>query len=350
MFLVSVKTIERVVLVTVILVAAVMVGGCARPRGTLFPTIHPPRVWPPPPELPRIKLIGTLSDSDDLRAAASGMEVLTAALRGPRPPIRLLGPHSVSIRDSNLVAVADASAGAVHIIDLETRDHILVSGFGDQLFEVPIGVAWAGEQLFVTDAGRHEVIELNGQGLFQGRFGQDLLKRPVGIAYDPVQDALFVVDGDAHRLLVYRRSGELIRTIGRRGDAPGEFNYPSHVCLAGDRVLVVDSGNFRIQILSRQGAALRTIGQKGNGAGDFALPKGVAVDRAGHIYVVDAQFENVQVFDQAGQLLMAFGKEGTAGGEFWLPAGIAIDAQDRIWVADAGNHRLQVFSYLRPSP
>ena len=57
MFLVSVKIMERVALVTVILVAAVMVGGCARPRGTLFPPLPPPRVWPPPPELPRIKLI-----------------------------------------------------------------------------------------------------------------------------------------------------------------------------------------------------------------------------------------------------------------------------------------------------
>lgn len=339
----------KVAIVVVTLLGVITVGGCARPHGTLFSATRAPRVWPAPPAAARIKLTGTISDSRDLQAAVSGKEVFASAFRGKRPPIHLSGPHSVSIRNRNQVAVADPAARAVHLLNLESRDHIIVSGFGNELFKVPIGVAWAGDQLFVTDAERHEVIELNSRGAFRKRFGSDRLKRPVGIAYDSVSDALFVVDGGSHQLLVFDRSGKLMRTIGRRGDAPGEFNYPSHVCVAGDHIIVADSGNFRVQLLTRDGAAVRTIGQKGNGAGDFALPKGVAVDSVGNIYVVDAQFENIQVFDQTGQLLMAFGEEGTAGGEFWLPAGIAIDKQDRIWVADTGNRRLQLFSCIRPS-
>jgi DNA-binding beta-propeller fold protein YncE len=252
----------------------------------------------------------------------------------------------VSIGPADLIAVADGTGGGVHILDLDSREHCVVSGFGDQRFAIPLGVAWAGTRLFVTDAKRAEVVELDAQGGFRGRFGQDVLVRPVGIAHVAERNQLCVVDGGDHALKLFDLDGTFIGTIGHRGTGPGEFNFPTHVCCTGDRLLVSDTGNFRVQLLDLDGKCLRTIGRKGDGAGDFSLPKGVAVDSEGHIYVVDAQFENVQVFQEAGHLLMAFGEEGDAPGRFSLPAGLAIDNKDRIWVADSGNHRLQVFAYI----
>ena len=341
--------IVRGVLLGACVAAATVLVGCARPQGVLFPTIDPPRVWPAPPDTPRVKLIGTLSDSRDLKAAQSGTEILGAVLRGRRPPIRLSGPHAVAVGHGTQLAIADAAGGAVHLIDLTRRTHVMVTGFGNERFATPVAVAWVGDRLFVTDAQRHEVIELDADGRFRSRFGGDVLKRPVGVAYVEPRGQLYVVDGDAHNLAVFDLSGNLVRTIGSRGNGPGEFNFPTHLCHAGGRLLVADTGNFRVQLLDLDGDPLQSIGRKGDGAGDFALPKGVAFDSDGHIYVVDAQFENVQVFDGQGRLLMAFGEEGRGLGEFWLPAGLAIDEQDRIWVADAGNRRIQLFKYLRAS-
>ncbi len=334
---------------SVMLAVAAMSGGCGRPQGILFPAIAPARVWPSPPDMPRIKLLGYLSGSDDLKAARSGGDVLANVLRGPRPAIKFSGPHALAIREPGLLAVADGTGAAVHILDLENRTHLLVSGFGEEHFAVPVGVAWVGERLFVTDAGRREVIELGTDGHFVRSFGKETLRRPVGITYSSARQRLYVVDGDDHQLKVFDLTGTMVATLGRRGTQPGEFNFPSHVCAAGDRLLVADSGNFRVQLLDLDGVCLKTIGKKGDGAGDFALPKGVAFDSEGHIYVVDAQFENIQVFDSNGQLLMAFGEEGSGLGEFSLPAGLMIDGSDRIWVADAGNRRIQVFSYKRTS-
>ena len=342
---------------TILLAVVAVSGGCGRPQGVLFPATQPARVWPSPPDAPRIKWLGVLWGSNDLKAARSGGEVFANVLRGPRPAIKFSGPHALAVREPGLLAVADGTGAAVHILDLENRTHLLVSGFGEERFAVPVGVAWAGERLFVTDAGRREVIELDMDGHFVRSFGkaqrdQDgsgVLRRPVGITYSSARQRLYVVDGDDHRLKVFDLDGSVVTTIGRRGTLPGEFNFPSHVCAAGDRLLVADSGNFRVQLLDLDGVCLKTIGKKGDGAGDFALPKGVAFDRGGHIYVVDAQFENIQVFDPNGQLLMAFGEEGSGLGEFSLPAGLTIDGLDRIWVADAGNRRIQVFSYMRTS-
>jgi DNA-binding beta-propeller fold protein YncE len=339
---------SRVRLLAACMLLGCVVCGCATPQGELFEPINPPVVWPSPPEQARIRLVGSIGGSDDLSAGRSGGEAFRAALRGPRPPIRFSSPHSVAIERGRLLAVTDVGLGGVHIIDLEARTHTLVSGFEDQRFDTPIGVCWAGARLFVTDAARHEVVELDARGAFHGRFGSEKLKRPVGIAYVASRDRLYVVDGGAHCVVVFDLDGAEVARFGRHGAGEGELNYPSHICWdGGERLCVADSANFRIQLFDLDGAFVRVIGKKGDAAGDFALPKGVAFDSEDHIYVVDAQFENVQIFDVEGRLLLAFGMEGSGPGEFSLPAGLAIDHHDRIWIADSANHRIQVFDYLR---
>ena len=328
-------------------VLAAALSGCATGPGPLFGPTDSPMVWPPAPERARIQWVGELTGSDDLRAGRSGREAFLAALRGPRPPIKLSAPHSVARRGDNVLAVADTGLAAVSIMDLKARTHRVISGGSGIRFETPIGLAWAGSRLFVTDAARHEVFELGPDGTFRRRFGAEELVRPVGIAYVADRDRLYVVDGGAHCIVVFDLEGKVVTRLGQNGTKPGRFNYPSHICWdGGRRLLVADSANFRVQLLDLDGRCLRAFGQKGDGAGDFAMPKGVAFDSRGHLYVVDAQFENVQVFDDQGRLLLAFGQEGPAPGEFSLPAGLTIDSQDRIWVADAANHRVQVFDYL----
>ncbi len=332
-------------LATALCVAA---PGCARPEGQVFEPLAKPMVWPAPPEEPRIRLVGAISGSGDLKAAQSGMEVFKEMIRGRRGEIAMTSPHSIAVAPGPKLGVTDVGQAAVHIIDLERRTHVLVSGVEDELFETPIGVCWAGNRLFVTDAGRQEVFELDASGGFHNRFGATELKRPVGIAYVATRDQLYVVDGGAHDIAVFGLDGGLVRRMGGHGTEPGEFNYPSHICWdGGDRIAVADSANFRVQILDLDGQCITVFGTKGDAAGNFALPKGVAFDSDHHVYVVDSQFENVQIFTQEGQLLLAFGREGSGLGRFALPAGLAIDKQDEIWVADSANHRIQVFDYLR---
>ena len=91
---------------------------------------------------------------------------------------------------------------------------------------------------------------------------------------------------------------------------------------------------------------LATIGQPGYAAGSFARPKGLAVDRAGHVFVSDSAFDNIQVFDLAGNLLMFFGGTGGQPGRFNLISGLFVDQEDRLFVADTYNHRVQVFKLL----
>ena len=54
-----------------------------------------------------------------------------------------------------------------------------------------------------------------------------------------------------HRLVVYDgQTGEQLRTVGARGDAPGQFNRPNGVAVFGDRLFVVERDNHRVQVLA----------------------------------------------------------------------------------------------------
>ena len=340
--------------------AGCLLSGCARPTGSFFTRSEQRLVWPPPPEKPRVEYLGEFAGS----IRASGDRTLAKTwnefLYGPDKPPSLVTPHAVSMSDDGTrLAVADPNANCVHLLDLDRQRYRRIDGSptGDILLRCPVGVAWAGDDLFIVDSELHALLCVKRTGGSLNRndestgscrlIGQDLLKRPAGVTYNPVNDQLYVTDSGLHSVLVFDRSGSLIRSFGERGSGEGQFNFPSQIAVASDgSIVVADSMNFRVQRFSAVGAFLGVFGQKGDAAGHFALPKGVAVDAQGSIWVVDAQFENVQAFAPDGRLLMSLGQEGHRPGEFWLPAGVTIDSRQRMWVADSYNRRVQGFQLL----
>ena len=148
-----------------------------------------------------------------------------------------------------------------------------------------------------------------------------------------------------HQIVVFNDSGEKLFEFGTRGTAEGEFNFPSHIFLAGDRLLVNDKMNFRVQSFELNGRFESSFGTHGDGSGHLSQPKGIAVDSKNHVYVAGATIDRVQIFSSEGDFLLAFGSKGKGLGKFQMPAGIAIH-QDLIYVADSLNSRVQVFKYV----
>lgn len=173
------------------------------------------------------------------------------------------------------------------------------------------------------------------------------LKKPTGLAYSPTNNEIWVVESGEHRIAVLDEQGNLIKTIGKRGDDPGEFNFPTHIWIdKAGTVYVVDALNFRIQLFDKNGVFISHFGETGNATGYFARPKGIATDSFGNIYIVDNLFHTVQVFNNSGDLLYYFGGQGREKGHFWMPSGIYIDAKDYIYIADSYNSRIQVFQVI----
>jgi streptogramin lyase len=320
--------------------------GCATGGGAIFPPVEPARVWPLPPDPPRVRYIGQLTGEESLKAPVGGWDAFQAVLTGPPPKVAFSRPTAVAVR-GEVVFVADSGLGAVHRMDLENRTYVLMRGTEEDPFQVPIDVAVIDESVWVADRGRAVLERFTLAGEWQETLRVDALTAPVALAPADAPGEFWVADAAQHTCLRLNTTGEILATVGQRGGGPAGFNFPTGLSWDPAVGLVVaDAMNFRVQVLTPDGALRAAFGRKGDAAGDFARPRDVAVDSTGHIYVLDNQFENVQVFTRDGQLLMAWGREGEAPGEFALPSGITIDPQDRIWIADSYNRRVQVFQYL----
>lgn len=355
------RTADRARSCGVILALAWMAAGCVGPTRPVFDAPSATIAWPPPPHAARIRYVGQLRTVDDLKRPRSGWEALGDVFVGKKSPESLYGPRAVvCTRDGNRVWVADPGGRCLHLFDLEHRRYLKVQrirgearqasrGRLVQTLLAPVGVCLGPTgSIYVCDAEQaaiHRFSDQDGRWLETLRL-PDELQRPAALFYDEPTEELFVVDVTAHDVKVLDLKGCLRRIIGRRGEKPGELNFPSAIAADEHRLWIADSGNHRVQALTRSGDSVAVFGQAGDAPGDLALPKGVAVDADGHVYVVDGRFENVQVFDADGRLLLYFGEEGVGPGEFWLPGGIFIEPTGRIWVCDAYNRRVQVYQYI----
>lgn len=269
---------------------------------------------------------------------------------------RMVLPHGVAVDTRGRVLVADTKGQVVHVFDAAKRSYKQIHPPASNPFLSPIAIALdSQERIYVTDSGRSLIFVFRPDGKFLKTIGalgrmESIFKRCTGLAIDRHSDTLYVVDTVAMRVVVLNSEGQLLNRIGKPGDGPAEFNYPTHIAVAGDGTLwVVDSLNFRVQHLGPSGKFLLAFGGPGDRAGAFDKPKGIAVDSRGRILVVEGRNDRVQAYDSQGQLLFTFGNTGTAPGEFFLPTGIALDGEGKLYVSDGQNGRVEIFR-VKPEP
>ncbi|MEQ1907988.1 MAG: 6-bladed beta-propeller [Vicinamibacterales bacterium] len=303
-----------------------------------------PLVWPSLPERPRIRYLRTLTPQAIRRPPSAFSRFLRVVIGGSAEK-SMTQPYGIAVGPDRRVYVADSVGGVIHVYNAERSDYSTIKVDAASL----IGVAVVGTHIFVTDSVSGRVLCLDAKGRVEWSRGpRDGFVRPTGLAASA--DRLYVVDTAQSRVVVLGLNGAMFGTLGTRGSAPGQFNFPTNIVVAADgRLLVTDTLNFRVQVLSRDGKVVSTFGRLGDGPGDFDKPKGIAVDSGGHIYVVEGMNDVVQIFDPEGRLLLTFGGSGGGAGQLWLPSGIAI-VNDVVYVADSANRRVQVFEYMKGAP
>jgi DNA-binding beta-propeller fold protein YncE len=186
---------------------------------------------------------------------------------------------------------------------------------------------------------------------------------PNGIAVSN-DNKIYVADTDNHRIQVFNGKNlkhiETIGTTGESGSDNTKFNKPSGIAVSpvDNRIYVVDTNNHRIQVFNGNTNPiqyLETLGTTGiywgTGPNNFRDPLGVAVSSDNRIYVADTGNHRVQVFDASKypiKYITTIGKTsdfGVKDTQFKYPSGVAVSPFDnRIYVADKDNNRVQVFS------
>ena len=258
----------------------------------------------------------------------------------------------------------------------------LLKSFGVGLFAYPHGFTIAGDgNLWVTDVNDEETIlgmsAKNAAGVVMGQevlklspegkvlltlgkegvagTGPDAFDRPTGVAVAPNGD-IFVSDGhapnkyDTGRVVKFSKDGKFIKSWGRKGSAPGEFDEPHDIFVGGSRgwVYVADRRNNRIQVFDQDGKFIAAWKQ-------FGQPSSVFVGKDDAIYV-GASFPDPSA--KKGELRgIVIGNAIDGSLKAFIPdpadldkvirgtsaSGIAADSMGSVFAADVGAHNLRKY-------
>jgi len=81
----------------------------------------------------------------------------------------------------------------------------------------------------------------------------------IGDVWESPAGELYVVERSVPELRVYDAEGALVRTYGREGEGPGEFQMMSDFGVLGDTVWIADLRRRRLTMFAREGDVLATV-------------------------------------------------------------------------------------------
>ncbi|HYR92526.1 MAG TPA: peptidyl-alpha-hydroxyglycine alpha-amidating lyase family protein [Terriglobia bacterium] len=137
-----------------------------------------------------------------------------------------------------------------------------------------------------------------------------------------------------NQVFKFSPDGKLLMTLGKPGGAaePEFFYQPDDVLVAPNGDIFVSEGhgggNNRILKFSKDGKLIKTWGKLGTAPGEFDQPHALAMDSRGRLFVGDRNNNRIQIFDQDGKFIAEWK-------QFSRPSGVYIDKNDNIYVADS---------------
>jgi streptogramin lyase len=190
------------------------------------------------------------------------------------------------------------------------------------------------------------ILKFDASGRLVKSFGAGLTIFPHGIHLDREGNVWLTdgvgKDGKGHQVFKFSPDGKLLLTLGKAGVAGAgldAFNAPSAVYVAPNGDVFVADGhggntNARIVKFSRDGKFIKTWGKKGSGPGEFDTPHALAMDSQGRLFVGDRNNNRIQIFDQEGKFIAEWK-------QFSRPSGVFIDRNDTIYVADSESESVR---------
>jgi sugar lactone lactonase YvrE len=194
------------------------------------------------------------------------------------------------------------------------------------------------------------ILEFDSSGKLLKSFGAGMFLFPHGLTVDK-EGNIWVTDGHGaevkgQQVFKFSPDGKVLMTLGKAGiagDGPDTFNMPSAVAIAPNGDIFIADGhggnsNNRIVKFAKDGKFIKTWGKKGTRPGEFDIPHCLAFDSKGRLYVGDRNNNRIQIFDQDGNYIEEWK-------QFSRPSGIFIDKNEVIYVADSESESVSKNHY-----
>ena len=332
----------------------------------------------------------SIKANTNLKVHRNAIQLYELEIKEHQTPTKLPCPFfycpTLAQLETQIAEFGDLKEGVDYSLKKEPVIAVGKKGKADNELNGATGLALdeLNQLIYIADYDNCRVQVVSFDGNFLKRFGQRILKKPVGIAV--TEDNVFVTDCHLHALLQFsKKDYQLVRRTGTKGGREGELNFPRGLCVDSngdvfvadcynlrvsvfsrdlkflnclatqqlkyprdvkvtqDSVVVLDRSPICIHFFSRSGDLLRscvTLGEDGM----VNDPRFFCLDTAGNILITDYYRHSIKILSPSGQLMHTIGKEGHGRGELRRPWGICVTQSGTIFVVSENrNFCLQSF-------
>ena len=205
------------------------------------------------------------------------------------------------------------------------------------------GTVWVFERCGGTscaDSKLDPILAFDQSGKLIRSFGAGMFVFPHGLGLDR-DGNVYVTDADGkngkgHVMVKFSPEGKVLMTLGKpgvTGNGPDTFNRPCDVAVAANGDIYVADGhggdsNARVVKFNKDGKFIKTWGKKGTAPGDFDEPHSITIDTQGRVFVADrGENQRIEIFDADGNFIAEWKHLGR-------PSGVYVDAKDILYVGD----------------
>lgn len=277
----------------------------------------------------------------------------------------LLGPRGVAVGPDDLIYVADTDHNRIVVLDqngalVRTIGGATVDG-APAILKQPWGLDFGPDgNLYVADTWNNRVAVFTPDGEFLRAWGHegvpgsdpstDAMWGPRELAIGP-NGNVYVADTGGKRVRAYTPEGEWLRDIGMGGSAPGQLDEPVGLAFnpVSDELYIAEAWNQRVSVFDTDGMFLRSFGVNMwfRNRQSFNRPYLTVSPDGTLIYVTDMDDrQRVVAYNLSGVPVFSFDQpDNLETGVLGLrsPAGMAFDDDGRLVVVDADQAKLFVF-------
>ena len=311
------------------------------------------RLWPTPPNQPRLEFVGVFTSEDDLERPKE--KELLATFLGEGYGQQLTRPTSVATLDTNTVLVSESGRGNIKVFDFakgETRELFQSSS---SLFEDPVDVTIDAEKnIFVVDQKNGFIAVFDNVLNPTHRIGLNVeFGKLEKLAIDPSRQTLYVSDSDLNKVFAFDPAGQLLFEVGDDENPDSRLRSPHGLAVDSEgRLYVADTGSSKIKIFDSAGNFIRVFKFKNNsGSSVLEKPWDLAFDSQGLLHIIDQKMAALITCTQDGEVLYVTTASSPTNHSmgFNRPTDIHIDSKDRIIISDDMNDRFCIWQILTKS-
>ena len=231
------------------------------------------------------------------------------------------------------------------VVMIDKAGKITKSFANNDWYFYPYSVAMYDQCYYVTAMKGQVVIKYNAVGGEMKRFGDDVLKKPTGVAVD-IEGNIFVADSQLSKIFVFHPDGKLQGELENTAAGTVSLNSPWFIKFnKRGHLVIADFENKRVQVRnSKTGVEIMSIYVELHGHDMYC--RGVDVDRNDNIYVAARKERG----GQCRECILAYNPDGTNLGLLLCPdedqlnwvRGLHISkegAKDILYIVNGGDNK-----------